>query len=260
MIAWRQRFVIVGVLVALGGCFIPKVQAFFPLFGNPAPKPIKHLEPVIKSYKRPVLSIEDPRTQSKIHLVGVSHGSPSSADLVREVFGEVNPKAVVVELCDDRFLSISIDSKIRPRFNPTFTRIYDEKVAILEKRAEKQKAEATSYANYGLFAVFSQLSSAFKFAKSQGVFGGVFVLLGLLVSSLQRASRGPSTSGDEFVTAMIEAEKINIPVLLGDAPQNDTLNSIKGVISKDIFVPNKIIQGAKLLVSSHYTFEIHHYS
>jgi hypothetical protein len=160
----------------------------------------------------------------------------------------VKPDAVVVELCDDRFLSISLDAKIRPRGNTTYEKWYDEKIEIISRR-EKQSQEAAasaSYANFGLFAVFSQLTSAFRFAKSQGLFGGLFVLLGLFVSSMQRLSR--SSMGDEFVTAMREAEKINIPVRLGDAPQNDTLNSIKNVISPDVFKLNNIVSGAKLLV------------
>ena len=55
---------------------------------------------------------------------------------------------------------------------------------------------------------------------------------------------------DEFVTAMIEAEKRDIPVRLGDAPQNDTLKSIKGIISPKIFDVKEISEGALFLVSS----------
>ena len=47
---------------------------------------------------------------------------------------------------------------------------------------------------------------------------------------------------------MIEAEKLNIPVRLGDAPQNDTLNNIKGIISKDVFDPRRIFEGSLFLV------------
>lgn len=54
--------------------------------------------------------------------------------------------------------------------------------------------------------------------------------------------------GDEFVTAMLEAEKLDIPVRLGDAPQNDTLNSIKGIISVDVFNPSQVVEGAGFLV------------
>lgn len=54
---------------------------------------------------------------------------------------------------------------------------------------------------------------------------------------------------DEFVTAMIEAEKRDIPVRLGDAPQNDTLKSIKGIISPKIFDVKEIAEGSLFLVS-----------
>lgn len=47
---------------------------------------------------------------------------------------------------------------------------------------------------------------------------------------------------------MIEAERLNIPIRLGDAPQNDTLNSIKKVMSRAVFDPEQIFQGAGLLV------------
>ena len=53
---------------------------------------------------------------------------------------------------------------------------------------------------------------------------------------------------DEFVTAMIEAEKYDIPVRLGDAPQNDTLRNIKGIASMEIFNPRKILEGSLFLV------------
>ena len=47
---------------------------------------------------------------------------------------------------------------------------------------------------------------------------------------------------------MIEAERLNIPIRLGDAPQNDTLNSIKKVMSRAVFEPEQVLQGAGLLV------------
>lgn len=56
---------------------------------------------------------------------------------------------------------------------------------------------------------------------------------------------------DEFVTAMIEADRFDIPIRLADAPQDDTLNSFKQVISVEVFDPRRIIQGASLLVLLH---------
>ena len=60
-----------------------------------------------------------------------------------------------------------------------------------------------------------------------------------------------TTGNDEFVTAMIEAEKYNIPVRLGDAPQNDTLKSIKGIVSPEIFNPKRVAEGTLFLVRYH---------
>lgn len=54
---------------------------------------------------------------------------------------------------------------------------------------------------------------------------------------------------DEFVTSLMEAEKLNIPVILGDAPQNDTLNSLKDIVSFEIFNPVKVFEESLFLVS-----------
>jgi hypothetical protein len=42
---------------------------------------------------------------------------------------------------------------------------------------------------------------------------------------------------------MLEAEKLDIPVRLGD-----TLNSIKEIISVDVFNPIQVVEGAGFLV------------
>eukprot|EP00596_Hydrurales_sp_CCMP1899_P010539 CAMPEP_0119051844 /NCGR_PEP_ID=MMETSP1177-20130426/73324_1 /TAXON_ID=2985 /ORGANISM="Ochromonas sp, Strain CCMP1899" /LENGTH=327 /DNA_ID=CAMNT_0007031183 /DNA_START=501 /DNA_END=1484 /DNA_ORIENTATION=- len=111
----------------------------------------------------------------------------------------------------------------------------------------KEEEEAQSYSAAVLF--FSTLGNILRFATQQGPVGGVFVLLGLLVNNLQRLTRS-NTGADEFVTAMIEADKINIPVRLGDAPQNDTLESIKGIISLELFDPIKVAKGSLFLAFS----------
>ena len=55
---------------------------------------------------------------------------------------------------------------------------------------------------------------------------------------------------DEFVTALREAETLDIPVVLGDASQNDTLNSIQTVISSEMFDPWVASRGAMFLAFS----------
>lgn len=213
--------------------------------------PLKKLgaTPIIKTNQNPVLTVCDPIHGNRIHLVGVSHGSATSANLVKEIINDVKPAVVVLELCDDRFWSISLDSKIRPRGNETFAKAFDEKLALIES---KQQTARLASANFGVLAVFSQLSNTFRFASGQGFVGGMFVLLGLMVGNLQRITRslGSDAEGDEFTTAMIESEKLDIPIRLGDASQNDTLSSIRGVLSRETFLPAEIGQGALFLAFS----------
>lgn len=152
---------------------------------GPLVKPFEEflLGPVVKSLKRPVLTVIDPATRSRIHLVGVCHGSASSARLVEEIFEEINPAAVVLELCDDRFYSISLEAKIRPRGNETQGQIFDDEMG----KIEIEEAEALKI--NGLMGAFSQLNNVFGFAAQQGLVGGGFVLLSLCVNNLQRLFR-----------------------------------------------------------------------
>ena len=77
----------------------------------------------------------------------------------------------------------------------------------------------------------------------------IVLLLGIFVGAVQRLSR-TAQSGDEFVTAMRMAEQANIPIVLGDAPQNDTLASIKKVFSPATIDPLEARQGAESLLFS----------
>lgn len=200
----------------------------------------------------PVLTVKEKNSNCTIHLVGVSHGSPASSALVSKVMREVNPSSVVVELCEDRFVSISLDASIRPRGNATLGSIYDEKMKLLKQMKESKKA-VKAMAD-GEIPLMTRMRSAWAFARGQGAVGGVFVLLGLTVSALQKLSqvgnRASETVCDEFVTAMREAETLNVPVVLGDAAQNDTLKSIKTVLSPAMFDPATASQGALFLAFS----------
>lgn len=200
----------------------------------------------------PVLTVKEKSSNCTIHLVGVSHGSPASAALVSKVMRQVNPASVVVELCEDRFVSISLDAAIRPRGNVTLEKTYDEKMRLLKEMRESKKIVNTM--SDGEIPLMTRLKSAWAFARGQGVVGGVFVLLGLTVSSLQKLSqvgnRGAETVCDEFVTALREAENLNIPVVLGDAAQNDTLKSIQNVLSPAMFDPLTASRGALFLAFS----------
>ena len=197
--------------------------------------------PITKVDKNPVLIVSDPNSNCKVHLVGVSHGSLASSELVRDTILKNNPKAIVVELCEDRFLSVSLDTLIKPRNDEEMIKFYESKV---EKAINLKKQP-----------FIKQINAIFRFITSQGLIGGIFVFIGLFARMLQSLNRYDSNNfskghGDEFVTSMILAEQLNIPIKLGDASQNDTLASIRNVLSWDTFTPNLIIEGTILLCFS----------
>ena len=115
----------------------------------------------------PVLKVVDRESNCTVHLVGVSHGSPASSELVSRVMQEVNPDSVVVELCEDRFVSISLDAAIRPRMNSTLESIYDEKTQIIKEMKGKKNLALTD-AN-GEIPMLTRMRSAWQFAKQQGL-------------------------------------------------------------------------------------------
>ena len=167
-----------------------------------------------------------------MHLVGVSHGSKASAELVQRTIRETSPAAVILELCEERYLSVSLEAQLRPR-NATIASMYDTIVNQLRLAAERDNSNALPL--FSAMTPFDQLMGALRFARAQGFVGGAFVLLSLLIRRIQRATR--SSGDDEFVTAMREAEALRIPILLADASQNETLLSISRVISTEALNP-----------------------
>ena len=169
-------------------------------------------------------------------MVGVAHGSSASATLVEEVISTIRPSNVVVELCVERFLSISLESRIRPRGNETMALWFDKKVALLETESKLKR-----------------WVNMVNFVRAQGAVAGLFVLMGLSVTALQKAARLGTAEkrSDEFVTAMKVAERLSIPLSLGDAPQTETLNAVRrGVFSRDLVEPQRVVEGAQLLLFS----------
>lgn len=164
-------------------CKVPLTLAYQNGVGSPAPKAYGDFVsgPVVKSLNRPVLTVIDPITKTRIHLIGVCHGSASSANLVEEIFAEVNPAAVVLELCGDRFLSLSIEAKMRPRFNETLGLLFDDYLAI---KHDELKADAKEVAG-GL----PQSNNILEFLFRQGPISGAIVLLSILGTTLQRIFR-----------------------------------------------------------------------
>jgi len=195
--------------------------------------------PAIKTPKKPIITVVDPESQTKISLVGVSHGSEPSATLVAETIQDIKPAAIVLELCEDRFITISLDSQIKPRNNRTLTLEYEKKRQLL---IEKNILSPDPPSSVGASSIsyWKRTIATLKFAAKQDPIGSVFVCIGLLVSTLQRFSR-TATEGDEFVTAMRYAEKYDIPIILGDANQNDTVKSIENVVSSDTINPKSFL-------------------
>jgi len=183
-----------------------------------------------------VLKVREPKSGCLVHLVGVAHGSSASATLVEEVIEAVRPANVVVELCVERFLSISLESRIRPRGNETMSLWFDEKVKLLENEDKVKR-----------------WVNMVNFVRAQGAVAGLFVLMGLSVTALQKAARlgTAEKKSDEFVTAMKVAERLAIPLSLGDAPQTETLNAVRrGVFSRELIEPQSVSEGAQLLLFS----------
>eukprot|EP01041_Mallomonas_annulata_P005373 gene5373-10741_t len=186
----------------------------------------------------PVLTVLHPETGTTVHLVGVSHGSEASSTLVKEVIMQKKPSAVVLELCEDRFLTISSYAGIRPTDNATLIEKYD---ALQPELQSKIKTHSNKNP-------FQKLLALMRFAKDQGFVSGVFVMFGIIVGTMQKLIS--STNDDEFTSAIKVANDLNIPVRLGDAPQNDTLNNIKNIISYDTLNPSLIASGSKSLFFS----------
>jgi hypothetical protein len=182
----------------------------------------------------PVLTIRDPITSNIVHIIGVSHGSPISAALVKDVILKVKPSVVVLELCDERYMALSLESKIRPRGNVTWEAFYDKKLAVMEQTKANQTHKNTilSYA---------------KFIKNQGPLVGSFISMGLLVSGLQKMFKDIP---DEFTTAMKVSEELDVPIRLGDAPQTETLNNIKRLVTSETFNPFIVWRDARSLLFS----------
>ena len=197
--------------------------------------------PVEKVLREPVLKLRHAKSGSEITLVGVSHGTAASARLVNETMTKEKPDAVIVELCEDRILSICLESKVAPIYNRTLNNLYIEKSKQLEEKLRKQEEVGIKR------GLLQRTMSTFKFAQSQGLFGGIFVIMGLIISAIQKATRDANSS-DEFVTSMLLANEQRIPVVLGDAPQNDTLKSIQEIFTIDTLNPRNVVEGTLSLV------------
>lgn len=199
--------------------------------GGRVPKPTK-----VES--GPILTVVHPETKTKVFLVGVSHGSEASSCLVTNVLSDKKPSAVVLELCEDRFLTISLNAAVSPQEDPDLMQKYIEMNVGMEERLARHAAKSP----------LQKLLAIFKFAKDQGFLGGMFVLMGVAVGSAQKLMTGEHD--DEFTAAIRAAKNLSIPIRLGDAPQNDTLKSLRNIASLDTINPKLILEGSRGLAFS----------
>lgn len=132
---------------------------------------------------------------NNVYLVGTAHFSESSQRDVANVIRNVQPRVVVVELCDSRVHILRHDEK-----------------TLLEEAKD------------------INLQKVRNVVRTNGFFNGMFYILLLNMSAKLTKELGMAPGG-EFRTAMKEARKIpNCKVHLGDRPINITLQrAIKGL-------------------------------
>ena len=187
-----------------------------------------------KMEEGPVLSFVHPETACKVHLLGVSHGSEASSSLVRNFIRDNKPSAVVLELCEERFVLLCLSAGLSP--------VGDDNLITRYEKAKAQMKSKKVEINNPVLKFFAIL----RFAREHGFVGGIFVLLGLFVGALQKLMS--SGNDDEFTTAIKLANDLTIPLRLGDAPQNETLKNLMNMISIDTINPAIVATGAKALV------------
>jgi len=160
----------------------------------------------------PVIRFTVQKYNTRVHIVGCIHGSPTSSSYVEKVMNEVNPNAVIVELCEKRYKSLKEDKEII------------DNNQIIETNPEK---EILSINNVG-FLVYC---------------------LSILTYSQRTLKIIP---GGEFITAMREAEKRNIPILMGDEEVEKIISSLKNVGNIKSFISNpfSIIETIKSMTFS----------
>jgi hypothetical protein len=107
-------------------------------------------------------------------------------------------------------------------------------------------SDSNQKSNNAIQRIMSDMIKIGIYVKSQGVIGGFFLIVGLFFSSFQRINQ----TADEFATAMIEAGERGIPLRMGDAAQNDTMNSMKKILDIDTFNPERIYKDSLMFLFS----------
>jgi pheromone shutdown protein TraB len=132
-----------------------------------------------------------------VWLIGTAHGSRASAQSVRELIEEVKPDVVMVELCAGRAEQMR------------------------DGEGGEGDESATSPERKGLVALCSQ---AFE---SAGLGGASNVGIGAYGALLQSLGMD---SGQDMLAAMETAESMNVPVIYGDRPVQQTLDGLRAAM------------------------------
>ncbi len=160
-----------------------KSKLLCPLPRTRPPEPVFY--PVRKLERQPVLRLIEPSTRTEVYLIGVSHGSPSSAELVRKSIEELKPSVVVLELCTDRFITICLDAGIVPWGNPIWKDAYFSTLRRIQERERALGGDGSAESPVGgpiiseTRRLWSRIASAARFIRAQGLVSGVFILIGM---------------------------------------------------------------------------------
>ena len=136
--------------------------------------------PVYKKNPAPILQVIEPSTQTQITLIGVSHGSPYSSAIVKQTIESIKPDCVILELCEDRFISISLDGSIEPYSNRTWLKRYNLNLNYRNSMTNSKPQQKDILSNS-----VTKIKSTLKFISSQGALAGFFIVLSFLGTGTQ---------------------------------------------------------------------------
>ena len=169
----------------------------------------------------PVISLTLPKKKVRVHIVGCIHSSSTAVTNVKNVINSVasNPKAVVLELCSRRYKSLQDDKK------------------MLESNQGDQINHEKEINNIDKVGFLVYCLSVLTYA--------------------QRPLK--IVPGAEFLAAMSEAERRNIPIEMGDEEVEKIIQNLKSVGNIKGFIANpidilKTIQTMAFSITGNYDF------
>jgi pheromone shutdown protein TraB len=169
----------------------------------------------------PVISVTLPKKKVRVHIVGCIHSSSTAVTNVKNVINTIasNPKAVVLELCSRRYKSLQ-----------------DDKVLLDSNQGDQINHE-------------KEINNIDKV--------GFLVYCLSVLTYAQRPLK--IVPGAEFLAAMSEAERRNIPIEMGDEEVEKIIQNLKSVGNIKGFIENpidilKTIQTMAFSITGNYDF------